>query len=193
MSSLLRLLLAFLIVSGQVVFAAVTPMSVTAQNSISDEVLDELIVGLTTEGHAQAADVHNRAGGTLKRQAGLAPVQVVAVARNLAPSVQAAYARDRRVRFVEHNVRVRLAAVPTDPFFAQQWSLNRIAAPIAWDTSNGSAKVKIAIVDTGVDPNHPDLAGQIAATANFSTASDAIDRNGHGTHIAGTIAALTNN
>src|SRR5579885_1796613 len=155
-----------------------------------DEIADEVLVGLTPQGQQQAAEVHARAGGVLERQIARKPVQVVKVNPSGEAAARAAYASDPRVRFVEHNARVSIAATPNDPGFAQQWALARIQAPAAWDAATGGGLV--AVIDTGVDPTHPDLKGQIAAVANFTSAADAYDHNGHGTHVAGLIAARMN-
>jgi len=146
---------------------------------------EELLGGLTTAGEVETGDVHARGGGALKRRMGLTSVHVVAV--------PAANAADPRVRFVEPNGRMQASASASDPAFAQQWALSKIGAPLAWDTTTGTPDVAVAVVDTGVDPQHRDLQGQIRAIAKLSAAPDAIDRNGHGTHTAGVIAAAQNN
>ncbi|MFI7131486.1 S8 family serine peptidase [Nonomuraea sp. NPDC050153] len=67
-------------------------------------------------------------------------------------------------------------------------SVKQIGAPVAWERGYTGAGVKVAVLDTGVDATHPDLAGRVSAQADFTGSSDAVDRNGHGTHIASTIA-----
>ncbi len=67
-------------------------------------------------------------------------------------------------------------------------SVPQTGAPQAWRAGFRADGVKVAVLDTGHDPHHPDLAGKVDATANFSDAADAVDRNGHGTHVASTIA-----
>ncbi|MDF9808892.1 subtilisin family serine protease [Streptomyces sp. HB372] len=67
-------------------------------------------------------------------------------------------------------------------------STGQIGAPAAWARSFDGSGVKIAVVDTGIDATHPDLAGRVAAERNFSGSPDAQDRDGHGTHVASTAA-----
>ncbi|MEU4159438.1 S8 family serine peptidase [Actinoplanes sp. NPDC026670] len=67
-------------------------------------------------------------------------------------------------------------------------SAAQIGAPDAWSAGLDGRGVKVAVLDTGVDAGHPDLAGRIAATANFSSSADVVDRFGHGTHVAATVA-----
>jgi hypothetical protein len=62
--------------------------------------------------------------------------------------------------------------------------LEQVAAPAAWDLGLDGQGTTIAVLDTGVDAGHPDLAGQVVATQNFTDEADAEDRQGHGTHVA---------
>ena len=68
-------------------------------------------------------------------------------------------------------------------------STKQIGAPAAWDAGYTGEGVKVAVLDTGVDQTHPDLVGQEVAEQNFSAAADNVDRFGHGTHVASTIAS----
>lgn len=83
-----------------------------------------------------------------------------------------------------------------DPAFLAgiQWDLDRINAPNAWNKTVGVG-TRVAVVDTGIDRNHPDLASKIVAQKdlvnNDLVAED--DAAGHGTHVAGTVGAVTDN
>lgn len=80
-----------------------------------------------------------------------------------------------------------------DPLEPQQWAVPEIKLPAAWEQAKGD-DVVIAIVDTGVDLDHPDLKDKIVDGYDFvSDDDDPMDQNGHGTHVAGIAAAATEN
>ena len=73
------------------------------------------------------------------------------------------------------------------------WGVDQIDAELAWATSTG-AGIKVAVLDTGIDLDHPDLQANIKGGVNIiNSHKTADDDNGHGTHVAGTIAAALNN
>ncbi|HEY3363539.1 MAG TPA: S8 family peptidase [Symbiobacteriaceae bacterium] len=102
------------------------------------------------------------------------------------------------VHHVEDDIKVRLVGCL---FQAKAQQRNRqlvpegvqsVRAPNAWAATQGEG-VKVAIIDTGIDLSHPDLASNIAGGVNFVTpGAPPQDDNGHGTHVAGTVAALNN-
>ncbi|MBI2779980.1 MAG: S8 family serine peptidase [Gammaproteobacteria bacterium] len=133
-------------------------------------------------------------------------------------TIQAIKALRRRadVAYAEPNYIRTATAIPNDESYPRQWHYPLINLPQAWDiTSNipaGSKQVIVAVIDTGVLPDHPDLQGQFVPGYDFikdptsALDGDGIDSNAddpgdqgptgssfHGTHVAGTIAATTNN
>ncbi|HET6854572.1 MAG TPA: S8 family serine peptidase [Pyrinomonadaceae bacterium] len=100
------------------------------------------------------------------------------------------------VEFAELDHVLRPAdVVPNDPWFANwEGHLRKIQAPAAWSTTVGSSNVVIAILDTGVDANHEDLASKIVPGWNsYNNNSTTTDVSGHGTAVAGTAGAASNN
>jgi serine protease len=106
-----------------------------------------------------------------------------------------------QVAWVARDAYAFRQAEPNDALYAWQWHYPAIGLPQAWDTTTGSPVI-VAVVDTGVRPDHPDLQGLFVAGYDFfdsdndptdpGCSADPADWS-HGTHVAGTIAALTNN
>ncbi|MDT0123385.1 S8 family peptidase [Paenibacillus sp. RRE4] len=98
---------------------------------------------------------------------------------------------------IEHahpNYLVEASFIPNDPFFPYQYNLTKINAPAAWDINQSNSSIKIAIIDTGVQLNHPELASKLLPGYDYVDYDNIPeDGNGHGTHVAGIAASITNN
>lgn len=110
---------------------------------------------------------------------------------------------DPRVAWASADRPLHAALTPNDRLYARQWALQAMELPWAWEVTRGSANVIVGVLDSGVDLSHPDLAGHILPigcnlVADRQCAPDGKgtppqDPEGHGTNVAGIIAALTDN
>ena len=99
----------------------------------------------------------------------------------------------RGIRYVEPLVTRRLAYTPNDPLASKQWYLSYSGFYSSWLTLPSFESVPVAVIDSGVDANHPDLAGKILDAESFVGGSARVDTLGHGTFVAGLIGAGVNN
>lgn len=77
-----------------------------------------------------------------------------------------------------------------DDYRAQRWGIIRIAAPQAWQIAGVGQQIIVAVLDTGIAEDSQELASKVVAEVNFTESPTADDLYGHGTHMAGTIAAI---
>jgi subtilisin family serine protease len=135
------------------------------------------------------------AGGRIEESAGDTGYVKVSAGDQPAAEVQANLDRSPLVSDVGPNTIRHAAAVPNDPSFSAQSSyLQTMHLPDAWNTTTGNDSMILAILDSGVQLNHPDLVGRLVPGWDFvNNDSDPSDDFGHGTMVAGIAAASTNN
>ncbi|MDX6652811.1 MAG: hypothetical protein QOJ38_1592 [Solirubrobacterales bacterium] len=201
--------------------------------AVPGEILVRFAPNVATEARARARD---RAGVRVKRNLLLPRLQLVRTLPGTPVSAAlGALNADPSVRYAEPNWLYRLQSAPNDPRFGEQWNLRNtgqtiqsvagipgadISAPGAWNIATGSRAVKIAVLDTGVDYFHPDLAanmwrnpGEAVAGEQrngldddhngfvddlggwdfFSNDADPLDPSGHGTAVASIAGAVGDN
>ena len=196
-----------------------------SQPRVPEHVSDEVIVRFRDGVDESRKDLARfRVSGSRKKVfKTVRGLEVIKLPRNV--SVQEAidlYEQDPDVLYAEPNyilhltAKSNLTATPNDPSFGSLWGLTKISAPSAWNITTGSSNAVVAVIDTGIDYNHPDLAanmfrntadcnsngidddgnGYIDDCFGIDVAngdSDPMDDHYHGTHVAGTIGAVGNN
>ena len=148
----------------------------------------------TLDGPSQVALVR-RSGATPGKHLAL----VNGVAAHVPAAAEAALKARAEVLRIDDDLTITAVAgkgggkpQPPQPAQQTQWGVTRIGAPSAWALTTG-ASVKVAVIDTGIDLKHPDLVDNIAGGVNcINSRKSAADDNGHGTHVAGIIAAANN-
>jgi subtilisin family serine protease len=153
---------------------------------------------VTFEPGTSREDIERGLAAVGARSAGTVPgvgVEIVEVEPGREEAVSASLQDSADVEHVERDVVVTAdATTPNDPFWTAQTGSQEISTPGAWDLTRGSQSTLVAVLDSGVDAGHPDLAGSTRPGYDFVNGdSDPADDNGHGTEAAGVIAARGNN
>jgi thermitase len=167
---------------------------------------------------AKKQEVHGKKAGRTKETIPAVDVEVVAVERGKEKAKAKEYKDDPDVEFAEVNgiyEAFQTISSPNDPKGSDQWQYNNTkyitpnkgdidayeawsggttASKTNWDGgTTGSSSVAIAVLDTGIKEDHEDLDGKVTKRVNYTDSSTNSDVKGHGTHVAGSIAAVTNN
>lgn len=179
----------------------------------------ELLVKYKSSVSTRSRALHmGSVGASLIRNLGYPGIEQVKLPSGLPVEEGAAlFSQSPDVEYAEPNYIIKAAATPNDPRFGELWGLARINAPPAWDMTTGSASVIIAVIDSGVAYDHPDLIANMWTNTGETSCTnfvdddgngyiddclgwdfvqgdkDPMDINGHGTHVAGTIGAVGNN
>ena len=191
---------------------AAVPSGAAAQSYDPDTVIVKFEPGTPGATQQAALDVPG-VGETIGRIDGVG-ANVVAV-RSDPATVSRRLSRNPNVAYAEPNYVMSIGATPNDPLYADEYGLHNtgqtggiadadIDAPEGWDAAGlaafpNSGGARVGIIDTGIDATHPDLVGKRVACASSASSGTFIangvctDDNGHGTHVAGTISANTNN
>ncbi|MBA4312509.1 MAG: hypothetical protein C0417_07745, partial [Chlorobiaceae bacterium] len=165
---------------------------------------------------AQAMTIRSEIDATVEKKFKMIGAELWNVSGVSVTDVISRYRGNPLIEYVEPNYVVRaIDKIPNDPYFSSLWGMQKIQAPAAWDKTTGN-DVLIGVIDTGVDPDHVDLAaniwtnpGEIAGNGIdddgngyiddihgwdfYNNDNNPYDDNGHGTHVSGTIAASGNN
>ena len=178
----------------------------------------ELIVGFREDvSRAEQAQVLAPWSAKVRKRWSRIDGVLASVPASRASAARKALSRDPRVEYAEPNVELHAFE---DPGFGAEWGLPKIHAPEAWGVTTGSSDVVVAVIDSGVDFSHPDLAGAMWVNPGENCAgcrtngvdddgngyvddwrgwdfvnddNDPSDDNGHGTHVAGTVGAVGDN
>lgn len=136
-----------------------------------------------------------RAGVTLERALPTLGYHLVRAAEGRREEALASLRKEPSVSGVERETIVDgLDTLPNDAAWPAQWGLHTVGFPRAWDVTRGSPSIVVAVLDTGIDPTHPDLGGTVLSGHDFvNLDTDAADDHGHGTAVAGIVAARGNN
>jgi subtilisin family serine protease len=143
----------------------------------------------------QIAEVLERAGVSVDETIVELGIRVVSVPPARRDKALARLRASRYVASAERDVVIRrLDTRPNDSVWPEQWGLRLMGLPAAWDLTKGSSNVIVGVLDSGVDHGHPDLAGTILPGLDLVNGDgDPADDYGHGTSVAGIVAARTNN
>ncbi len=118
---------------------------------------------------------------------------IVEVPKGSEKSIAARLNNNKHFKFAETDESVAPSFIPADPYYSNAWHLPKIGMPVAWDYARGFGVI-VAILDTGVLATHEDLAANMLPGRDIvNNTTDSSDLKGHGTSVAGTVAAISNN
>ncbi|KNZ40935.1 S8 family serine peptidase [Acetobacterium bakii] len=198
---LIVLLLAMVLIVGSCPFGVIAQsQSITIQSldevanlSESSNIDDEIIV--IYEDQASVGDLalttqEVKGGETLNNR-----VDIIEVADTVdSDALVTELSENPNVLVAEKNSYIQTSVLPNDPLLSAEWQFERIGADATWNQVNNSETLVVAVIDTGLNTEHPDLKENIVNGYDFvEGTTNVIDLSGHGTEVSGCIAAITNN
>lgn len=161
-----------------------TTSSAAAPKAVGGADLQRVLIGFKSAPGPSDQGLINSAAGKIKYTYHLIP----AVAASLPAQAITALSHNPRIEYIEPDA-VATAIGDTVP-----WGVSRVNADDVWTSGNTGAGVKVAVIDTGIGYNHPDLAANYKGGYDYvNDDNDPMDDEGHGTHVSGILAAADNN
>ncbi|MBP3957990.1 S8 family serine peptidase [Gemmata sp. G18] len=196
-------------------FAELTLPELVATGAVAGDRVN-VVMSATTNNASDAAALAAAPFASSVKALGFGIYSVTLTTGTSLGTAAAYYSARPGVATVTPDVVIQVQRTPNDPSYSSLYGMTKIGAPAAWDSSTGNRNFVVAVIDTGVDYNHPDLAanmwknaGEIAGNGvdddrngyiddiygwDFANNdNNPMDDNGHGTHVAGTIGAVGNN
>lgn len=200
MGEMNKIFIAIIVLSGIVM---------PAIGSLNNEDNDRIIISMdSSDAKPVLLDVIKNHKGVVLKEIPAINAIVVSVPKNLRATLASDATVIKHARYIEDDVIISIppmnitivpensiAMVPNDPLYPEQWGMRMIQANYSWDVTTGNKNMIVAVIDTGVDYTHEDL-GAVNASIGWDFVNDdpnAKDDNGHGTHVAGIVAATINN
>ncbi len=161
------------------------------EQHVNDRILVQPKAGLS---RTEFSRILQRAGAVPERVIEQINLHIIRVPVQAEEKVRKALSQNPHINFAERDQPLSLEeTTANDPYYSKAWHLQKMQAPLAWDNALGNG-VTVAVLDTGVDPYHPDLSGKLVPGRNaVDGTSDTSDIHGHGTQVAGVIGAISDN
>jgi subtilisin family serine protease len=181
---------------GVVLFSRPSQAQNLAQGS-NEYAPGELIIGLGTGSEDTLRDLVKSWGGDIVGELPQIHAYLVRLDEHTISASLDQHAAFAGFEYLERNYYVHSSYTPNDPLWPSQWASRKVRADLAWDIERGERSIIVAVIDTGIDYHHEDLAGSYLAIGYdwVNHDPDPFDDSatGHGTHVAGIIGAVTNN